>query len=299
MRNIILFLKKYFTFFLFLFLEGVCISFLVKYNDSYAAAYSNVFNEYVGRLQRRYNDVEYFFNLKSTNKALVDENTRLRNALSASIYAMDSLNTDSTRVLRDSLLRDTSGARIYQQFSYLPAKVVNNSLSLENNYITLQKGTSDGIAVDMAVTSPEGVVGKVVSVSSNFSIVMGLLNHNSRISAMLLNNKTTGTITWDGKSPDVIELKEIPRIIPVKKGDTIVTSNISPNFPTGLIIGTVSAVKKDPTSSFHKLEVKPGVSFRSLQYAYIIKNQLFTEQRALEDAMKLKEIQATGGVPKR
>ena len=299
MRNIILFLRKYFTFFLFLFLEGLCISFLVRYNDSYAAAYSNVFNEYVGRLQRRYNDVQYFFDLKSTNKALIDENTKLRNALSASIYAMDSLNTDSTAVLRDSLLRDTSGMRIYQQFSYLPAKVVNNSISLENNYITLQKGTNDSIAVDMAVTSPHGVIGKIISVSSNFSIVMSMLNHNSRISAMLLSNNTTGTVVWDGESPDRVELKEIPRIIPVRVGDTVVTSNISPNFPTGLIIGTVTAVKKDQTTSFHKIEVKPGVNFRSLQYGYIIKNQLFNEQKALENAMKLKEMQAGGGAVKR
>lgn len=299
MRNILLFIKKYFTFFLFLFLEGLSISFLVKYNDSYAAAYSNFFNEYIGKIERTYNDIQYFFDLKSTNKQLVEENVRLQNALSASVYAMDSLNTDSTRILRDSLLRDTSGARIYQQFSYLPAKVVNNSLNSENNYITLQRGSNDDIEVDMAVVSPQGVVGKVVSVSANFSIVMSMLNHNSRISAMLLNDKTTGYITWDGKSPNALQLKEIPKIIPLKVGDTVVTSNISANFPTGFIIGIVSDVKKDPSSSFYIIQVKPGVNFRKLQYTYIIKNQLFNEQRALEDAQRLKDIQGNTGATKR
>lgn len=298
MRNIILYLRKYFTFFLFLFLEGLCFSFLVKYNDSYSAAYANVFNEYTGRMQRRYNDVQYFFDLKKTNKALVEENTKLRNALSASMFAADTLNIDSARVLRDSLLRDTSGRRLYQQYSYLPAKVVNNSVTLENNYITLQKGSKDGIAADMAVTSPRGVIGKVVSVSPNFSIVMSMLNHNSRISAMLLSDNTTGTIVWDGKSPYKLDLREIPRIVPVKVGDTIVTSNISSSFPSGLIIGTVASVHKDSSSAFHKIEVRPGVDFKSLQYGYIIKNQLFNEQRSLEDAIRLKEMRA-GGAPKR
>lgn len=299
MRNILLFIKHYFTFFLFLLLEGLSISFLVKYNDTYNAAYSSYFNDYIGRIQTTYNDIQYFFDLKNTNKDLADENVRLRNALSASVYAMDSLNTDSTRVLKDSLIRDSSGNRIYQQYSYFPAKVVNNSTSAENNYITLQKGKNSGIEPEMAVVSPSGVVGKVVSVSNNFCLVMSLLNHNSRVSAMLLKDNTTGYISWEGNHANVLQLREIPKLVSVQKGDTVVTSNISSNFPSGFIIGTLSSVKKDPTSGFYILEVKPSVDFKSLQYAYIIKNQLFQEQKKLENIQQVRDMRGTGTTPKR
>lgn len=299
MRNIILFIKKYFTFFLFVLLEVLSISFLIRYNDSYAAVYSNVFNEYVGKIQRNYNDLQYFFDLKKTNKILVEENARLKDRLHKTLYLTDTLNTDSTRVLTDSLVRDTSGRRFYQQFAYIPAKVVNNSVTNENNYITVQRGSDDGIAADMAVVCPTGIVGKVVSVSKNFAIVMGLLNHNSKVSAMFLKNNYTGYVEWNGKSPDFVQFRNIPKTLDVKPGDTVVTSNASGSFPAGVVIGRIHSVKRDPATSFHQLEVKTGANFRTLQYVYIIKNQLFKEQRMLEDAQRLKDLHAAGAQQKR
>ena len=276
MRNIFIFIRRFFNLFTFLVLQGLCIGFLVKYNKTYEAVFANTANEITGRIDKRYNNVEYYFRLKDENAKLVQQNAALLRQLPESFKEKD-----STRVIKvDSLLKDTSG-RI-QKFSFLPAKVVNNSVSEENNYITLERGSLQGIKKDMAVTGPNGIVGRVILVSDNYSRVMSLLNHNSKVSAMLKKNNATGIVEWDGKSAEYILLHGISKSVQVQKGDTVITSNLSGNFPPGLIVGRVSAIEADPSSNFYTLKLQTGTNFYTLQHAYVIENMLWEEQRKLE-----------------
>lgn len=261
---------------MFLVLQVLCWIILVNYNDTYEAVFATTANEITGSLDKKYNNVEYYFNLKKTNEQLAEENARLKNMLRS-----DYAETDSNKTIHiDSLLRDS--LKRLQKFVFLPAKVVNNSVSQENNYITLEKGALQGVKKDMAVTGPDGIVGRVVLVSDNFSKVMSLLNHNSRVSAMLKKGFYTGIIEWDGVDPDYVTLRNITKSAAVQKGDTILTSNISGNFPPGLMVGTVSEINSEPASNFYLLKIKTATNFYSLQYAYIIENMLWEEQRKLE-----------------
>ncbi|HEU0226681.1 MAG TPA: rod shape-determining protein MreC [Arachidicoccus soli] len=281
MKNIFLFIRRFFTFFTFLILQVLCISFLVKYNKSYEAAYSNAAHNFTGKIDKKYNNIQYYFDLKKTNQALADENAKLRNALSTFTHSADSLNEDKLYTMVDTLNKDTLGN--VRKYEYYAAKVVNNSLTSDNNYITIEKGAKDGIEKDMAVMGTNGIVGHVVSVSPNYSIVMSLLNHNSRVSAMLKNSNVPGIVEWGGKRVNVLQLNNIPKSAKLKRGDTVLTSNLSGNFPEGLMVGRVLDIQsKDAASNFYNITVSSSTNFYTLQYVYVIKNKFLQEQRNLE-----------------
>src|SRR5262249_49390100 len=149
--------------------------------------------------------------------ALAAENAELRGLLKQSFDSPDT----SAVIKIDSLLKDTLG-RI-RKFTFLPAKVVNNDVSDQNNYITLYRGSKQGVHVDMGVIGPEGIVGKVISVSDNYCLVMSMLNRNSKVSAMMKKGFYTGLADWDGKDPRYITVHNIPKSAKISVGDSVLT----------------------------------------------------------------------------
>jgi len=266
---------------MFLIFQVLSISFLVKYNNTYEAAYSNTAHSLTGDIQKKYNNIQYFFDLKSTNKKLAEENAALRSALSMYVRGADSLHLDNIYTLMDTTNVDSLG--VIRKYHYFEAKVVSNSLTNENNFITIEKGSRQGVKKDMAVAGPKGIVGHVVAVSENYSLVMSLLNHNSRVSGMLKKSNMPGLIEWDGKYPNILTLSNIPKRTKLAKGDTVVTSNYSGNYPEGLTIGRVITISQDdPSSNYYQIKLLSGTDFYNLQYVYVIKNDYINEQKTLE-----------------
>jgi len=276
MRNIIAFIRQFFNFFLFLVLMGVSLGILINYNQTYQVVFSNIANEATGTVGARYNSIEYYFKLKRTNEALAAENAELRGLLKQSFESPDT----SIVIKIDSLLKDTLGR--VRKFQFLPAKVVNNDVSDQNNYITLYRGSKQGAQVDMGVIGPLGIVGKVILVSDNYCRVMSLLNHNTKVSAMTKNGFYTGLVDWDGKDPRYVTMHNVPKSAKLKVGDSVLTSNLSGSYPPGIMIGTVAALQGDPSSGFYELKVKTATDFYTIQYAYIVNNMIWAEQKQLE-----------------
>ena len=277
MRNIFLFIRRFFNLILFFVLQGTAIYILTNYNKTHQAVLGSVANEVTGSISKKYNDVEYYFHLKATNDSLVKENVRLHNMQLSSFE-----NADTARIIKiDSTLKDTMGTR---KFLFMEAKVVNNSVTQENNYITLHRGAKQGVQTDMAVIGPDGIVGKVILVSDNYSRVMSLLNHKSKVNAMLKKGFYNGDLEWEGGAPDYLILSNISKSAKVQKGDTVLTSNVSQelSFPPGLMVGTVAEIIPDQGSSFLKLKVKSATNFYSLQYVYLTANLQLQEQKDLE-----------------
>ncbi|MBG9376193.1 rod shape-determining protein MreC [Panacibacter sp. DH6] len=277
MRNIFLFIRRFFNLILFLVLQGAGVYILTNYNKTHQAVLGAVANEVTGSVSKKYNDVEYYFHLKATNDSLVKENARLHNLQASSFESADTTNV----VKIDSLLKDTMGAR---KFLFMEAKVVNSSVTQENNYITIHRGAKQGIQPDMAVIGPDGIVGKVIMVSDNYSRIMSLLNRKSKVNAMLKNGFYTGDLEWNGADPSYLMLNNISKSAKAQKGDTVLTSNVSQSlsFPPGLMVGTVAEVIADKGSSFLKLRVKAATNFYSLQYVYVTSNLQLQEQKTLE-----------------
>ena len=278
MRNIFLFIRRFFTFFLFLVLLGLSFAILINYNQTYQAAFANTASNLTGNFDKRYNDVQYYFQLKQTNKQLSDQNSRLLNLLGTSFDAPDS--TKQYKI--DSLIKDTLGR--VRKYLYLPAKVVNNSVSSEFNYITLYRGSQQGVTRDMAVIGPDGVVGRVVFFSSNYCRVMSLLNRNSKVNAMLKKGLISGDVEWDGEDAQYLVMRKVNRSAVVKAGDSVITSNINGlTYPPGVLIGTVAQVKQDVAGGQYILKIKTATNFYILQYAYLVDNMQWQEQKLLED----------------
>jgi len=255
---------------------GVSLGILINYNQTYQVIFSNVANETTGKVGAQFNKVEYYFRLKKTNEALAAENAELRGLLKQSFEGPDT----SSVIKIDSLLKDTLGR--VRKFQFLPAKVVNNDVSDQNNYITLYRGAKQGVKTDMGVIGPQGIVGKVILVSDNYSRVMSLLNRNSKVSAMLKKGFYTGLVDWNGKDPRYVTLHNIPKSAKVKIGDSVLTSNLSGNYPPGIMVGTIAAIQGDPASGFYELKVKTSTDFYSIQYAYLVDNMIWAEQKELE-----------------
>ncbi len=276
MKNIILFIRTYFTFICFATLQIICILLLNKSSKTHEAFFSFYGNEVIGTINKGHDDFFYYFSLKEANKQLAEENSRLRYELAANNIAPDST---QKRVI-DSTIKDTTGR--CRKYTFLPAKVVGNTITLQNNFITLERGALQGAKVGMSVIAPQGIVGVVVYVSDNFSIVMSALNRNSRVSAMMKKDNSAGSIEWNGESPYFLTLRNIGKGVKVTIGDTVVTSNYSANFPSNVIVGTIAGKTADPSSNFYTLKVKASTNFATLQYVYLVKNVRYEEQKSLE-----------------
>ncbi len=134
----------------------------------------------------------------------------------------------------------------------------------------------------MAVNGPEGIVGVVVETSPNISKVMSLLHRNSKVSAMLKKDNNAGTIEWDGTDPSFLTMRNVSKGAKVAKGDTILTSTYSANFPSHLMIGTVAGISSESSSNFYTLKIKTATNFFSIQYVYLIQNARYAEQVQIE-----------------
>jgi rod shape-determining protein MreC len=282
-RNIFLFIRRYFNFILFLLLQGVSIYMIVRYSNFHKAMFSNTANQLTGRINKGYDRVEYYFQLKKTNDSLVAANEMLYNKLKADFALPDTASNyivDSIRI--DSMER-------YRKYLYYPAKVVYNSVSTQNNFIVLGRGSSQNVKEGMGIIDPNtGVVGIVTEASADFAVVMSLLHKDSHLSGKLMKGGETGTLSWDGKTPNIISLNGIPRSAKVEKGDTIISSGFSTSIPKGMLIGRVVDVRPDKSTNNYQIKFRSAANFYNLEYVYAIENKQAQSIKAILDTVKKK-----------
>ena len=276
MRNLIIFIRRYFNFFLFLVLEIICLSLVFNYNDYQRSSWLNSSNAVSGYLFRRAHGIKAYFHLRTINDSLSVQNARLLNQLPSSFTIADTTT---------GIQLDSNGQR---QYRYFPARVVDNSVSQQLNYITIHRGRRQGIRPGMGVIGPSGIVGIVRNVSENYAVIMSLLNKDARLSALLPRSGNFGSVVWNLHPPDprMGLLLDIPKNIPVFKGDTVVTSGYSAIFPPGLPIGYVQKIGIMEASNFYQIDVRFATDFQALHYVYVIENLNAGEQKNLEEKVQ-------------
>jgi len=286
MRNIFLFIRRYSNFFIFLFLQVIALWLLFTYNRFHRAKGMGIANELTGWVNSKFNKVEDYFTLSQENKRINRYNDSLLNLLKANYTVRDT----STSVAHDTLTFDTTGR--YKRYIFRPAVVVYNTVSSEKNYIQIARGSAQGVKDNMAVISSDGcAVGVVVNVSTNFSQVMSLLHRQSIVSASLKKSGDIGSVEWDGKDPRYLLMKKVPKTADIKKGDSVLTSPVSFNFPPGHMIGTIADFKLDNTTGMYTLKLKTAANFYNLQQVHVIENTEYLEQTQLNSETK-KKIEA-------
>lgn len=280
MRNIFLFIRRYFNFLVFLVLQVCCISLIVQYSKYHYAMFGNTANKITGKVNSQYDKVEYYFRLKKTNDSLVKANERLYNMLAQNYEIPDSIATrqvvDSIRV--DSILQ-------FRKFTYINSKVVANSVTSQNNYVVLHSPNVSKMRVNMGVVDPtNAVIGVITEVSGNYAVVMSLLHKDSKLSGKLFKTGETGTVTWDGKNPTLITLSGISKGVKVAKGDSVITSGFSAIYPRGLLLGRIDEIYPESGTSNYRIVLRTGANFHNLEYAYAIDNSQQQEiDRLLEN----------------
>lgn len=270
MRNLFLFIEKYRTLLLFFFLEAICLYFIIRTHNFHRSKFLNSANFVTGNVYKTFsNTIEYFY-LKEVNDSLMEENAQLYSRLPQSMRRESG---DTTEIC------DHENKQIYQ---YIPAKVINNTTSKINNYLTLDIGTEEGVRPNMGVIGPNGIVGIVTNVSQHFSSVMSVLHKDCRVSSKIKRTNYSGTVSWDGYDIHLAELNGIPEHVSVEKGDTVSTSGFSSIFPSEIPIGEVADYQIPSGSNFYNINIELYTQFRQLKYVYVVNYLLKHEQKNLE-----------------
>src|SRR5215213_5375088 len=284
MRNIFLFIRRYFVFLSFLVLQGFALWMLFKYNRYHRAVFLGVSNEITGSISTQVDKVDDYFHLREENRRVHHMNDSLMNLLKTNYWKTD---TSVTRVVDTLHINDST--KQVQRYVWREAKVVYNSVNFDQNYIQLNRGSNQGVKDNMAVLNSDGaIVGLTVNVSPNFSQVMTLLHTKSKVPASIKRFNVNGTIEWDTEDPRFVLLRGISRDVEVKKGDSVVTSPYSYNFPPGYLIGRVAAIETDKASGFYLLKIRTAVNFNAVQQAFVVENLQREEQLKLDEETKQK-----------
>lgn len=221
------------------------------------------------------NNATGYFNLRERNADLNRRNAELQGevlALQQQLQMLVEQNTTDTMVV-DSTMRP---------FSFIVANVINNSVARPFNYLTLNKGTLDGVKPEMGVIDASGVVGIVSVVGPRSSRVISLLNPHFRLSCKLKGSDNFGSLVWDGRDPEVALLEELPRHTVCSPGDTVVTSGYSSVFPPGLPVGIVLDEAGSDHGDFFTLKVRLLSDFAALNNVQIVVSDMSAEVKSLE-----------------
>ncbi|WP_431433504.1 rod shape-determining protein MreC [Bacteroides hominis] len=275
MRNLLNFLLKYNHWFLFILLEVISFVLLFRFNHYQHSVYFSSANVVAGKVYEVSGGITSYFHLKSVNEDLLDrimeleqQNSNLENALVK--HLSDSTELNSIRNLSDT------------DYEIFKARVINNSLNLVDNYITLNRGSKDGIRPEMGVVDGNGVVGIVYETSSHYSRVISVLNSKSSISCKIVGSEYFGYLKWEYGDSRYAYLKDLPRHAEFNLGDTVVTSGYSTVFPEGIMIGTVDDMADSNDGLSYLLKVKLATDFGKVSEVRVIARTGQREQKELE-----------------
>ncbi|MFI1744316.1 rod shape-determining protein MreC [Thalassobellus sediminis] len=263
MQQIINFIIRNKNFLLFLLLFSISILFTIQSHSYHKSKFINSANFLTGGVYNSVNNISDYFNLKSQNELLAEENKQLK----ALLYNSEN-NKDSTYI--DSV-------SFKNRYKFTAANILKNSYSATDNIILINKGVKDSIKQDLGVITSNGILGIVNKTNSKYATVISILNTTIRISAQLKKTNHFGSLVWDGKSPNNIQLTDVEKIAPIIEGDTIITSGRSSIFPKGIPIGTVKGFKLDAAENYYEINVALFNDMTNIEHVYIIEN-LDTEE---------------------
>lgn len=271
MRRLFLLIYQYRAFFTFIVLEILSFWLVIGTSTFHNAAFFNTSNSVVASIFGLRQGVYQYFNLANENDNLAKENAFLRDLITQNQVQVQ--NADSTLLS----LADTA-----IQYNYIPAKVINNSTQKTNNYLTVDKGSRDGLEPGMGAISSFGVVGVVKTVSNNYATLYSLLHGEMQVSSLLSRLGVFCTTKWDGLDPLYASLLYIPRHVELQVGDSITTSGYNAFFPEGIPIGQIKEFSIDENETFYNVIVELSSDFQSLSHVYIIQNYYRQEKDSVE-----------------
>lgn len=273
MRNILNFLIRYSTWFVFTFYVLISCILLIRSSKNHQSLYLSSANAVGEVIYGTTSQISDYFGLLSVNERLQESNAKLQN---------DVLNLRNEIAQYKVLLQDTAKAWSTNRFNYIGASVINNSTRHPRNYFTIDRGKNDGVKPGMGIIDQSGIVGIVDIVGNHTSRAISVLNQTQHFSAKIKGTPYIGSLAWKGEDPTVTYLEEVPRHAKYHIGDTIVTSGFSTTFPEGIDIGTIIGRVKTHDDTFYVLKVRLSSNFKSLGTVRIIHDELKHELDSIQ-----------------
>jgi len=156
------------------------------------------------------------------------------------------------------------------------ARVIDSDRTSLFKTLLINKGTSEGLRVGLAVLSDQGVVGRIIETSWHASRVLLLIDENSNIDALIQRSRAQGILQGAGAAGG--NLKYISRTEEVLTGDVVLSSGLAGVFPKGLLLGTVTGVSRKEGGLFQKIDVAPAVDFGKLEEVMAVITETGTKQ---------------------
>lgn len=271
MHNLIEFFIRYKYWFVFLLLEACSLIMLFRSNSYQGSVYFTTANTVAGTYYSVISDLTSFFGLKEVNEGLSSDNARL-------LLQIQELKDEVSKLKTDTVETQDYGLG----HKLIDAKVVNATLHRNNNLITINKGSADGVHPEMGVICSRGVVGIVSMTSEHYSIVMPLVNTTSSISCRLSKSQYFGTMKWQRGAINISYVTDVPRHAKIKPGETVETNGYSDIFPAGLPIGQVLNFENSADGMAYHLRVKLFTDFSTLRDVSVIADYVNQERKLLE-----------------
>lgn len=255
MYKLVLFIKKYQVVLLFILLETGAIIYYANSSSYTRARLLAASNTVVGGVHGLFASIGDYFTLKRDNRQLAARLAEVENELS---------------LYRAEYGESIDGDHVDNKYFYSMAKVVNNTITRQNNYFVIDKGWRDGVEENMVVLSVNGAVaGYVQDCSARYAVCMSVLNTDFRVGGKVNGSEYFGSVYWNGITSDMVTLQDIPKYAPVSKGDSIVTA-YSSRFPAGTYIGTVESYKETDTP-YYEIEVRLAAGMEKLSDVMLVK----------------------------
>lgn len=262
MHRLLLFLRKVYVGAIFIVLELLSIHFYANSSPYTQAKLLTVSNAILGGVNSTFASVGRYFGLERENGRLVDRIAALENELEAYRAVVEEYD------LAHNL--DTVGLK----FRYTPARVINNTVSHQQNFITLNKGFADNVREGMALLTPDGcMLGYVVTCTEHYALCMSVLNIDFRASGRPKGSTEFGSISWDGRSAHHLTLSEIPKYTPINIGDTIESTSYSFVFPEGVTIGVVEQIINTDNSPSSTIRVRMCADVMGSDKVVLVENR--------------------------
>ena len=256
MQQIINFILRYKNFLLYIFLMMVSIGFTIQSHSYHQSSFFNSSSWIAGNIYDTSHGISSYFDLETENKRLVEENKRLR-------FKLFNKKEPFPIAIDSSQLAYTISS----------GQVIKNSYASPRNYITINRGEKDSVKPDMGVITAKGILGIVENTSGNFSTVQSILNEKSNINAKLKNTNNFGSLVWNAQTFNTVQLEDVPRLVPLVIGDTIVTGGMSSIFPENIPIGTIKQFHLNNSKSFWRIEVTLFNDMTNIKNVYIVNNE--------------------------
>ena len=247
---------------LFLVLEGISFYLIISYNDAQAKIYHNSINLISGSITNQAADIRSYFSLKEQNTSLQNENAKLKARL-FNLAEKEGLKSEDLNLkLQEN-----------QLFNLVAVKVINNSISFRNNFLSLNKGKKAGVRENQGVIGENGIIGITKAVNENYTTVLSIFNSQTKISARIKEKGYFGSLVWKNDG-DVryMTLEDIPKHVPIRLGDKVETSGYSTLFPGGILLGKIVNKRIPPGSSTYELKVQLYQDMTKIKYAYVVIN---------------------------